>query len=102
MGVGCVRFRRLEELPLDLIASQIASTGVDEFVRRVRAARSTPALTYIEPASRTSVNGPSFSSSTSMSAPKTPRPTRNPRRSSAAANASTRSDADVGRRRRRP
>jgi hypothetical protein len=42
MGVGCVRFRRLEELPLDLLASQIASTGVDEFVRRVRADRSAP------------------------------------------------------------
>jgi hypothetical protein len=42
MGVGCVRFRRLEELPLDLLASQIVSTGVDEFVRRVRANRSAP------------------------------------------------------------
>ena len=31
-----------------------------------------------------------------MSAPKTPRPTRNPRRSRAAANASTRSDATSG------
>ncbi len=34
MGVGCVRFRRLEELPLDLIGSQIASTGVEAFVER--------------------------------------------------------------------
>jgi hypothetical protein len=41
MGVGCVRFRRLEDLPLDLLATQIASTSVDEFVQRVRAARST-------------------------------------------------------------
>jgi hypothetical protein len=40
MGVGCVRFRRLEELPLDLIGSQIASTGVDAFVERARSARS--------------------------------------------------------------
>jgi Domain of unknown function (DU1801) len=42
MGVGCLRFRRLEELPLDLLGTQIASTGVDEFVERVRSARSTP------------------------------------------------------------
>jgi hypothetical protein len=41
MGVGCVRFRRLEELPLDLIGTQIASTGVDAFVERARSARST-------------------------------------------------------------
>jgi hypothetical protein len=42
MGVGCVRFRRLEELPLDLLAEQIGSTSVDEFVDRVRSARSAP------------------------------------------------------------
>jgi len=32
MGKSCVRFRRLEDLPLDLIGATVAETGVDEFI----------------------------------------------------------------------
>ena len=32
MGKSCVRFRRLADLPLDLIGATIAATPVDEFV----------------------------------------------------------------------
>jgi len=34
MGKSCVRFRKLEELPLDLIGDTIAMTSVTEFIRR--------------------------------------------------------------------
>ena len=36
VGKSCVRFRRLEDLPLALIGDTIASLSVDEFVGRVR------------------------------------------------------------------
>ena len=39
MGKGCVRFRRLDDLPLDLIAETIARTPVDRYVERYRAVR---------------------------------------------------------------
>ena len=39
MGKSCVRFRRVEDLPLDLIGEVIASTSVDEYIRRYEAAR---------------------------------------------------------------
>ncbi len=39
MGKSCVRFRRVEDLPLDLIAETIASTSVDEYIRRYEEAR---------------------------------------------------------------
>ena len=39
MGKSCVRFRRVEDLPMDLIAETIASTSVDEYIRRYEAAR---------------------------------------------------------------
>ncbi len=32
MGKSCVRFRRLDDIPLDLIGATIAATPVDEFV----------------------------------------------------------------------
>ncbi len=32
MGKSCVRFKRIEDLPLDLIGATIASMPVDEFV----------------------------------------------------------------------
>jgi hypothetical protein len=38
VGKSCVRFRKLEDLPLDLIGETIASTSVDDFVARVRQA----------------------------------------------------------------
>jgi hypothetical protein len=39
MGVGCVRFRTLDELPLDLIGTVIGSVEVDAFVELARTAR---------------------------------------------------------------
>ena len=39
MGKGCVRFRRLDDLPLDLIAETIARTPVDRYVERYAAVR---------------------------------------------------------------
>lgn len=32
MGKSCVRFRKIEDLPLDLIGEAIAALGVDEFI----------------------------------------------------------------------
>ena len=40
MGKSCVRFRRLEDLPLDVVAEAVGRTSVEEFVahyERVRA-----------------------------------------------------------------
>lgn len=39
MGRSCIRFRRLEDLPLDVIGRAVARTPVDEFVALYRAAR---------------------------------------------------------------
>jgi hypothetical protein len=39
MGKSCVRFRRLEDLPLDLIGEAIARTPLDTYVAQYRAAR---------------------------------------------------------------
>jgi len=40
VGKSCVRFRKLENLPLDLIGEVISSVSVDEFVAAVKAAGS--------------------------------------------------------------
>jgi uncharacterized protein YdhG (YjbR/CyaY superfamily) len=40
MGKSCVRFRELENLPLELIGNSIASYPVDVFVEEVKEARS--------------------------------------------------------------
>lgn len=40
MGKSCVRFRSLDDLPLDLIGRTIASTSVDEFIRTYEHSRS--------------------------------------------------------------
>jgi len=37
VGKSCVRFKKLDDLPVELIASAVASLSVDEFVKRVRA-----------------------------------------------------------------
>lgn len=37
MGKSCVRFRRLDDLPLDLLGDTIAATPVEEFVALVQA-----------------------------------------------------------------
>ena len=39
MGKSCVRFKKVDDLPLDLIADTIASTPVDEYIRSYEAAR---------------------------------------------------------------
>jgi len=39
-GKACVRFRKLDDLPLDLIAQSIASCRMPEFIRRVKALQS--------------------------------------------------------------
>ena len=40
MGKSCVRFKRLDDLPLDLIGQAIARTSVDDFLAFYEAARS--------------------------------------------------------------
>ena len=42
VGKSCVRFRTLDDLPLELIGQSIASMSVEAFVTRVTAARPTP------------------------------------------------------------
>jgi uncharacterized protein YdhG (YjbR/CyaY superfamily) len=37
MGKSCVRFKRLEDLPLELLGETIAATPIDEFVAQVAA-----------------------------------------------------------------
>ena len=32
MGKSCVRFRRLEDVPLDVVGEAIARTSVDDFI----------------------------------------------------------------------
>ncbi len=39
MGKSCVRFRKLEDLPLDVIAEVIASTPPEEWIARYEASR---------------------------------------------------------------
>jgi len=44
MGKSCVRFRRLEDLPLDLIGETIARTPLEAFVERYREVRGSSRL----------------------------------------------------------
>lgn len=39
MGKSCVRFRRLDDLPLELVAETVAAMGVDEYLARYEASR---------------------------------------------------------------
>ena len=39
MAKSCVRFRRLDDVPLDVIGEAVARTSVDEFLRRYEASR---------------------------------------------------------------
>lgn len=41
VGKSCVRFRRIDDLPLDLIGRVIAATPVDEYIAMYEASRST-------------------------------------------------------------
>ena len=42
MGKSCVRFKRLEELPLDILGEAVAAIGVDEFIARYETSRGAP------------------------------------------------------------
>lgn len=42
MGKSCVRFKRLEDLPLDLVGEAIGKVGVDDFIVMQEAIRSPP------------------------------------------------------------
>ena len=39
MGKSCIRFRKLDDLPMDVIAKAIAATPVDDYIGRYEAAR---------------------------------------------------------------
>ena len=39
MGKSCVRFRRLDDVALDVLGEAVARTSVDEFLRRYEASR---------------------------------------------------------------
>ena len=39
MGKGCLRFKSLDDLPLDVIGETIASVPADEYIRRYEASR---------------------------------------------------------------
>ena len=39
MGKSCVRFKRVDDLPIDLIGDAIARTPVAEFIKRYEASR---------------------------------------------------------------
>jgi uncharacterized protein YdhG (YjbR/CyaY superfamily) len=39
MGKSCVRFKKLEDLPLDLIAKAVSRTSVNEFIKKYESAR---------------------------------------------------------------
>jgi hypothetical protein len=41
MGKSCVRFKKLEQLPLDVIGKAVAYTSVDEFIKIYKHARKT-------------------------------------------------------------
>jgi hypothetical protein len=39
MGKSCLRFKRLEDLPLDVVGRVIASSSVDDYIAKYEAAR---------------------------------------------------------------
>ena len=41
MGKSCLRFRKLDQLPLDVIGKVVAHTSLDEFIKIYRHARKT-------------------------------------------------------------
>ncbi|HJP71825.1 MAG TPA: DUF1801 domain-containing protein [Candidatus Limnocylindria bacterium] len=49
MGKSCVRFRTLDDLPLDVIGETIARTELDDFVRHYEAARGSSRATRARP-----------------------------------------------------
>jgi hypothetical protein len=49
MGKSCVRFRRLEDMPLDVIGETIARSDLDAYVRHHRQARASSRVTRSRP-----------------------------------------------------
>ena len=49
MGKSCVRFRRVEEIPLDVIGETIARTELDSYVRHHEATRGSSRVTRKRP-----------------------------------------------------
>jgi hypothetical protein len=49
MGKSCVRFRHLDDLPLEVIGETIARSDLDDFVRRYEAARGSSRATRQRP-----------------------------------------------------
>ena len=42
MGKSCVRFKRVDDVPLDLVGETVARTSVDDFIAGYEASRSAP------------------------------------------------------------
>ena len=49
MGKSCVRFRRLDDLPLEVIGETIARSDLDDFINRYEAARGSSRTTRQRP-----------------------------------------------------
>ena len=47
MGKSCLRFRRVDDLPLDLIGKVVAATPVDEFIAEYERSRAPRAAEII-------------------------------------------------------
>lgn len=39
MGKSCIRFKKLEDIPLDVIGESVARTPVDDYIRRYEAVK---------------------------------------------------------------
>jgi hypothetical protein len=39
MGKSCVRFKRLDDVPLDVVAQAVARVSVDDYIRAYEASR---------------------------------------------------------------
>ena len=49
MGKSCLRFRRVEDIPLDVIGEVIARSDLDSYVRRYHGARGSSRIARREP-----------------------------------------------------
>ena len=66
MGKSCVRFRKLEDLPLDVVGEAIALTPMDEFLEIYRASRSAAASRPGNAIGRTDLVEPTLSYSAAL------------------------------------
>jgi hypothetical protein len=58
MGKSCVRFRRIEDLPLEVIGETIARTTVEDYIKGYEAARGSSRKTRAATAGKPSRTGP--------------------------------------------